>query len=173
MKNQKGITLIALVITIIVLLILAGITIAMLTGDNGLLTKANDAKAKDIEASVDERVRMGVAAIRLEIATEAATDPHYDARTHASDLASDLLKDLNKTSGLAENVATHWVVTPTSNTSTTPPTASFQIIYKGADYTNAKNNENYRIKYAVRLDQQGLVLSTQQTAANETAVDIP
>ena len=33
--NQKGITLIALVITIIVLLILAGVTIAMLTGENG------------------------------------------------------------------------------------------------------------------------------------------
>ena len=42
MKNQKGITLIALVITIIVLLILAGISIAMLTGDNGILTKAQN-----------------------------------------------------------------------------------------------------------------------------------
>ena len=38
-KTNKGITLIALVITIIVLLILAGVTIAMLTGDNGILTK--------------------------------------------------------------------------------------------------------------------------------------
>ena len=40
MKNSKGITLIALVITIIVLLILAGVSIAMLTGDNGLLSQA-------------------------------------------------------------------------------------------------------------------------------------
>ena len=38
-KKEKGITLIALVITIIVLLILAGVTVATLTGDNGLLTK--------------------------------------------------------------------------------------------------------------------------------------
>ena len=44
MKNQKGITLIALVITIIVLLILAGVSIAMLAGDNGVLTKASDSK---------------------------------------------------------------------------------------------------------------------------------
>ena len=43
-KQKQGITLIALVITIIVLLILAGITIATLTGDNGLLTKAGKAK---------------------------------------------------------------------------------------------------------------------------------
>ena len=42
--KENGITLIALVITIIVLLILAGVTIATLTGENGLLTKANDAK---------------------------------------------------------------------------------------------------------------------------------
>ena len=55
MRNEKGITLIALVITIIVLLILAGISLAMLTGDNGLLTRsqksANDnaiGGAKDI-----------------------------------------------------------------------------------------------------------------------------
>ena len=40
MNKQKGITLIALVITIIVLLILAGISIATLTGENGILKKA-------------------------------------------------------------------------------------------------------------------------------------
>ena len=39
LKNKKGITLIALVITIVVLLILAGVSIATLTGPNGLLTK--------------------------------------------------------------------------------------------------------------------------------------
>lgn len=45
LKINKGITLIALVITIIVLLILAGVTIATLTGDNGILTKAQSAKS--------------------------------------------------------------------------------------------------------------------------------
>ncbi|MCI8636954.1 MAG: hypothetical protein HFJ36_03755, partial [Clostridia bacterium] len=39
-KKEKGITLIALVITIIVLLILAGIAIATLTGENGILNKS-------------------------------------------------------------------------------------------------------------------------------------
>ena len=39
MRNQKGVTLIALVITIIVLLILAGVSIAMLTGDNGICNR--------------------------------------------------------------------------------------------------------------------------------------
>lgn len=45
-KNNKGITLIALVITIIVLLILAAVSIATLTGQNGILTQANNAKTQ-------------------------------------------------------------------------------------------------------------------------------
>ncbi len=49
-KYNKGITLIALVVTIIILLILAGVTIATLRGDNGLITRARDAKiATEIE----------------------------------------------------------------------------------------------------------------------------
>lgn len=48
-NKEKGITLIALVITIIVLLILAGVAIATLTGDNGVLTKAASAKEKQKE----------------------------------------------------------------------------------------------------------------------------
>lgn len=49
-KEQKGITLVALVITIIVLLILAGVTIAALSGPNGILTNATQA-GKDTAAS--------------------------------------------------------------------------------------------------------------------------
>ena len=45
-KRQNGITLIALVITIIVLLILAGVSIAMLTGENGILNQAQEAKSR-------------------------------------------------------------------------------------------------------------------------------
>ena len=52
-KNQ-GITLIALVITVIVLLILAGVTIATLTGDNGILTRAQEAKNKTEQAQKEE-----------------------------------------------------------------------------------------------------------------------
>ena len=53
-NHEKGITLIALIITIIVLLILAGITISLLTGENGLLNKANESKIITDETSVLE-----------------------------------------------------------------------------------------------------------------------
>ena len=58
MTNNKGITLIALVITIIVLLILAGVSIAMLTGQNGILTQASTSKDKTAAAEVAERVNI-------------------------------------------------------------------------------------------------------------------
>ena len=54
LKSNKGITLIALVITIIILLILAGVSIAMLTGDNGILTQAQRAKNETEQAQVNE-----------------------------------------------------------------------------------------------------------------------
>ena len=56
MKKEKGITLIALVITIIVLLILAGVSVAMLTGTNGILTQASNSK-QATEASTEKEKR--------------------------------------------------------------------------------------------------------------------
>ena len=67
MKNQvRGITLIALVITIIVLLILAGISIAMLTGENGILTKADAAKRETQRADIIERAKLAILAYETE-----------------------------------------------------------------------------------------------------------
>ena len=54
LRRNKGITLIALVVTIIVLLILAGISIAMLTGQNGILNRTAEAKEKTEAAQKDE-----------------------------------------------------------------------------------------------------------------------
>ena len=61
LKENKGITLIALVITIIVLLILAGVTIATLTGDNGILKKSGDAKTQTEQAKEDENLKIAIA----------------------------------------------------------------------------------------------------------------
>ena len=52
--NAKGITLIALVVTIIVLIILAGVSIAMLVGDNGIITQARRAKRETDQVQRDE-----------------------------------------------------------------------------------------------------------------------
>ena len=60
-KNEsKGITLIALVISIIVLLILAGVTIAALSGDNGILTRAKEAKEKTNTSNIIEEINLAI-----------------------------------------------------------------------------------------------------------------
>ena len=57
-KSTKGITLIALVVTIIILLLLAGVSIAMLTGNNGILTQGQRAKEETRIAGVEEVVKL-------------------------------------------------------------------------------------------------------------------
>ena len=59
-KKNFGITLIALVVTIIVLLILAGVSITMLTGQNGILNRAAEAKEKTEDAQKEEQVKIAV-----------------------------------------------------------------------------------------------------------------
>ena len=75
--KEKGITLIALVITIIVLLILAAVSIATLTGENGLLTRASDAKKETEEAKEDELRRLTA----LEAATNLEDTTYIDNST--------------------------------------------------------------------------------------------
>ena len=58
--NEKGITLIALIVTIIVLLILASVSIAMLTGENGILIQAKKAKEETKIASEKEGLLLSV-----------------------------------------------------------------------------------------------------------------
>ena len=60
LKERNGITLIALVITIIVLLILAGVVITTLTGDNGILGKAKTAKTTNDEEKAKEQIKIAV-----------------------------------------------------------------------------------------------------------------
>ena len=84
-KQAKGITLIALVITIIVLLILAGVTITMLTGENGILNQATNAKNATDKSEFEEQVSLAVMA--------AKTNKTGSINT------SDLETELNKISG--------------------------------------------------------------------------
>ena len=61
MRNQKGITLVALVITIIVLLILAGVSISLVVGQNGVLNQASNAVVTNKAAAVKEKVSTALA----------------------------------------------------------------------------------------------------------------
>lgn len=79
MKKQNGITLIALVITIIVLLILAGVSIAMLTGDNGILNKATEAGTKTEEGEAEEAVKLATNVVLADVLDPQATTKEISA----------------------------------------------------------------------------------------------
>ena len=66
MKNQKGITLISLVITIVVLIILAGVAINLTLGENGIFTKAQEAKRMQAIATAKEQIGLEILEAQIE-----------------------------------------------------------------------------------------------------------
>lgn len=96
MRKQKGITLIALVITIIVLLILAGVSIAMLSGENGLLTNSREDQTTMIPKTNEEIVKLALQDLLVEyhegdaIATNITNTNHT---LNTLDINKDALKE--------------------------------------------------------------------------------
>lgn len=70
MKKQKGITLVALVVTIIVLIILAGISINLLLGENGIITKAKEASRVHQYAQLKEELELEIVNLKIQKTTE-------------------------------------------------------------------------------------------------------
>ena len=66
-KTNRGITLIALVVTIVVLLILAGISLNLVLGQNGLITKARDAKTQTEQDALNTEIAMNNLADEIDI----------------------------------------------------------------------------------------------------------
>ena len=94
-KKQRGITLIALVVTIIVLLIMAGVSVSMLTGQNGILTNAAKAKENTEAASDLEFLQTK--------AYEAVTNYYVKGQTGSEN--EYILEELGKVSGVETSVS--------------------------------------------------------------------
>ena len=73
MRNQKGITLVALVITIIVLLILAGVSISLVVGQNGVLTQASNAVITNAKATALQELQMASSDMNMEYISKKST----------------------------------------------------------------------------------------------------
>ena len=133
MRNNKGITLIALVITIIVLLLLAGISISMIAGQDGILTKASTAKQEMNKAELEEKIGLAVAEWELEKGSNSnynvTLEEHLKSKT---DIKSD--EPLTWISG--DNV-----VNIDSNNNLTVNNKSKNLMKNG--YLENKNNDNF------------------------------
>ena len=182
MRNQKGITLIALVITIIVLLILAGVSIATLTGDNGVLTQANNAKVSQIEGQVEEEVNLAVQAAKMyaeQKAVETSTgwlasdvdNLGTSSNTEATDtVIGQLRKDLTTGKGYETIEPTTQVIGEGDPAATeglpTGYTTGVKITYKSSDYSSATNNMNASIVIYVGINgntfEMGSIVTTDR-----------
>lgn len=95
MKNQKGITLVALVITIVVLLILAGVTISMVMGDNGVLSNSSKAKKDSATGSANDALSAALSSI--------STNYYASSTGEGADSSiSTAQKELNKLTNLSD-----------------------------------------------------------------------
>lgn len=92
-KKQSGITLIALVVTIVVLLILAGVSIAMLTGDNGIITQAQKSKEETRGGSVEEERDLWISTIKM----------NEQSNTSESKTLDELLEELKRKNLLTDD----------------------------------------------------------------------
>ena len=87
LKERKGITLIALVITIIILLILAGVIIATLTGEGGILNKAIRAKNENNQGTIEEEVKSAYITVQMDSITNG-----WDLNKKVQELQKELRK---------------------------------------------------------------------------------
>lgn len=122
-QNQKGITLIALVVTIVVLLILAGTSIAMLSGDNGIITNAQKSTAANTEGQVYENIKNAYNTAKTIIISKSSTDSSYDATESATE------------EEIALTVAQEVLGNSTLTSIPTSATKGYTIVYTAASHT--------------------------------------
>lgn len=144
MRKQKGITLIALVVTVIVLIILAGISISIILGENGLVAKAKRAATQTEEATANEEMGMYMASLRID---KDAGSGQRLAEYLSSNIGNDGLEDfLNNGDGHA------------------------QVAYKGNKFL--VNLDDYTFTYLGKSDGQGVNRHIKQILNNNNE-DVP
>ena len=144
LKSKKGITLVALVVTIVVLLILAGASINLVLGNNGIIAKAKDAETKSAEASQNDLKGMNGLVSEMEGVlngnsgkTEPETEPylpsddfHYDTSTSVD--TGLVIADSNRNEYV-------WVVVPRTTT-VYKTTGLGKTTFTDADYMSIEND---------------------------------
>ena len=103
--SDKGVTLVALVITIIILLILAGVSISFVIGDNGILTRATTVELEYSKTEIEEKFEM--------IVNDKLMESYSLAQTDNSDLSNHY-----KESILIPNFIENGYITPDTNSAT-------------------------------------------------------
>ena len=145
--DKKGITLVALVVTIVALLILAGVSINLVLGNNGIIAKAKDAETKSAEASQNDLIGMNELAQQLEEQingstgnggkTEPETVPYLPSDDFHYDTSTSVDTGLVIKDGSGNEYV--WVVVPRT-TAVYAKTGLGKTTFTDADYTSIEND---------------------------------
>ena len=125
LKAHSGITLIALVITIIVLLILAGVALATLTGDSGILNNAENAKDNTLEANAKEKVQIAIMEHKIGQYSEGKTLKEYLEAAGATNVTEDGKE--GKMDGYNFKIEDGVVIVTKGNGENTPPSSTSNL----------------------------------------------
>ena len=155
MKNNKGITLVALVVTIVVLLILAGVSINLVLGNNGIIAKAKEAQRKSAEGSQNDLIGMNELAQQLEEKingstgnggkTEPETVPYLPSDDFHYDTSTSVDTGLVIKDGSGNEYV--WIVVPRT-TAVYKTTGLGKTTFTDTDYTRIETDlKNYTSTY--------------------------
>lgn len=144
---EKGITLVALVVTIIVLLILAGVTLNIALGQNSLLTKAKKANQISIYSNAVERVELALMSLKSEILAQLASNSEFDSTTaeNTEYLGKNIVeKEINDTN--------NWIVDYSNPSRIYITYYNDKLEEKGIDNNTPKHDK--KIDFIIELDKQ-------------------
>ena len=178
-NSNNGITLIALVITIIVLLILAGVSIAMLTGENGVLTEATEAKEKTQEGEDIENIKLAISESNI-------PQDEQEEKSEEAILKEIIEKNTEKDVGISKKeengsyIVTigdkEYVVDGSSVTSKEPGITDKQIVLVASTdniiFTNTISEEDVKAEYPNYQNYQVLGISKSEAGEYETSGEI-
>ena len=110
MKNQKGVTLVALVVTIIVLIILAGISINLILGDNGIITIAKKAKENTELAKIQEETELNELYYQLETEGSNSENLPYDTMIKLTEFKTAIANAIEEAGGIKPDTSSETAV---------------------------------------------------------------
>ena len=179
MRKKSGITLISLVVTIIVLLILAGVTIATLTGENGILTRATEAKEETQEGEDTENIKLAIIESNI-------PQGEQGEKSEEAILKEIIEKNTGKDVGISKKeengsyIVTigdkEYVVDGSSVTSKEPGITDKQIVLVASTdniiFTNTISEEDVKAEYPNYQNYQVLGISKSEAGEYETSGEI-
>lgn len=148
--NEKGITLVTLSVTIIIIFILAIISLISALRFDGILSDSKLSKIENFEKNSREQVDLACSALRVVIAEAHARDNSYSAKENTSLIQKQLVQILNKDKiNLQGDFSNGGKMAIDGD-------VLFDIVYKGEDYNKIYGNKNAILVYKVELGQKSI-----------------